>query len=38
MVELQEKIAMVSEGDLNVAVSFDSRNDEIGPSAATSIT
>src|ERR1017187_2592370 len=30
MVELQEKIAMVSEGDLNVAVSFDRRNDEIG--------
>ncbi len=30
MVELQEKIAMVSEGDLNAAVSFDRRNDEIG--------
>ena len=30
MVELQEKIALVSEGDLNVAVSFDRRNDEIG--------
>jgi signal transduction histidine kinase len=30
MVELQEKIAQVSEGDLNVAVSFSNRNDEIG--------
>jgi len=30
MVELQEKIALVSEGDLNVAVSFSKRNDEIG--------
>jgi nitrogen fixation/metabolism regulation signal transduction histidine kinase len=30
MVELQEKIALVSEGDLNVAVSFSRRNDEIG--------
>ena len=30
MVELQEKIAQVSEGDLNVAVSFSRRNDEIG--------
>ena len=30
MVELQEKIALVSEGDLNVAVSFAKRNDEIG--------
>ncbi len=30
MVELQEKIAQVSEGDLNVAVSFSGRNDEIG--------
>lgn len=30
MVELQEKIAQVSEGDLNVAVSFAKRNDEIG--------
>jgi signal transduction histidine kinase len=30
MVELQEKIAQVSEGDLNVAVSFFRRNDEIG--------
>ncbi len=30
MVELQEKIALVSEGDLNVAVSFSNRNDEIG--------
>ena len=30
MVELQEKIAQVSEGDLNVAVSFAQRNDEIG--------
>ncbi len=30
MVELQEKIALVSEGDLDVAVSFSRRNDEIG--------
>src|SRR5208282_666550 len=30
MVELQEKIDLVSEGDLNVAVSFARRNDEIG--------
>jgi len=30
MVELQEKIALVSEGDLNVAVGFSNRNDEIG--------
>ena len=30
MVELQEKIALVSEGNLNVAVSFAKRNDEIG--------
>jgi signal transduction histidine kinase len=30
MVELQEKIGRVSEGDLNVAVSFSRRNDEIG--------
>jgi len=30
MVELQEKIAQVSDGDLNVAVSFAKRNDEIG--------
>jgi signal transduction histidine kinase len=30
MVELQEKIALVSEGDLDVAVSFARRNDEIG--------
>jgi signal transduction histidine kinase len=30
MVELQEKIALVSEGDLNVTVSFSRRNDEIG--------
>jgi signal transduction histidine kinase len=30
MVELQEKIALVGEGNLNVAVSFDRRNDEIG--------
>ncbi len=30
MVELQEKVALISEGDLNVAVSFSERNDEIG--------
>ena len=30
MVELQEKIGRVSEGDLDVAVSFSRRNDEIG--------
>ena len=30
MIELQEKIAQVSEGDLDVAVSFARRNDEIG--------
>jgi signal transduction histidine kinase len=30
MVELQEKIAQVSEGNLDVAVSFAQRNDEIG--------
>ncbi len=30
MVELQEKIALVSEGNLDVAVGFASRNDEIG--------
>jgi two-component system NtrC family sensor kinase len=30
MVELQEKIGLVSEGNLNVAVSFSKRNDEIG--------
>jgi len=30
MVELQEKIALVSEGNLNVAVGFAKRNDEIG--------
>ncbi len=30
MVELQEKIGRVSAGDLNVAVSFSRRNDEIG--------
>ena len=30
MVELQEKIGRVSEGDLNVTVSFAQRNDEIG--------
>jgi signal transduction histidine kinase len=30
MVELQEKIAQVSEGNLNVEVSFSRRNDEIG--------
>jgi two-component system NtrC family sensor kinase len=30
MVELQEKITQVSEGDLNVGVSFAKRNDEIG--------
>ena len=30
MVELQEQIALVSEGNLDVAVSFSRRNDEIG--------
>src|SRR5271157_4479724 len=30
MVELQEKMAKVSEGELDVAVSFSRRNDEIG--------
>jgi len=30
MVELQEKMELVSKGDLNVAVSFSQRNDEIG--------
>lgn len=30
MVELQEKMGQVSEGNLNVAVSFSQRNDEIG--------
>jgi len=30
MVELQEKIAQVSDGDLDVAVGFSQRNDEIG--------
>jgi signal transduction histidine kinase len=30
MVELQEKIAQVSKGNLNVTVSFSERNDEIG--------
>ncbi|MFZ0804093.1 MAG: ATP-binding protein [Terriglobales bacterium] len=30
MVELQEKIGLVSKGNLNVAVSFSRRNDEIG--------
>ncbi len=30
MVELQEKIAQVSEGNLDVAVGFSNRNDEIG--------
>src|SRR5271157_4749711 len=30
MVELQEKIELVSEGNLDVAVSFSKRNDEIG--------
>jgi signal transduction histidine kinase len=30
MVELQEKVALISEGNLNVAVSFAGRNDEIG--------
>src|SRR5208282_6021370 len=30
MVELQEKIGQVSEGDLDVAVSFSRRNDKIG--------
>ena len=30
MVELQEKVALISEGNLDVAVSFSRRNDEIG--------
>ena len=30
MVELQKKVALISEGDLDVAVSFSQRNDEIG--------
>ena len=30
MVELQEKVALISEGNLDVAVSFAERNDEIG--------
>jgi signal transduction histidine kinase len=30
MVELQKKVALISEGDLNVTVSFGGRNDEIG--------
>jgi len=30
MVELQDKMELVSKGDLNVAVSFSQRNDEIG--------
>jgi len=30
MVELQEKVALISEGNLDVAVSFSQRNDEIG--------
>lgn len=30
MVELQEKVALISDGNLNVAVSFSQRNDEIG--------
>jgi signal transduction histidine kinase len=30
MIELQEKIAEVSEGNLNIAVTFSRRNDEIG--------
>ncbi len=30
MVELQEKVGLISEGDLDVAVSFSRRNDEIG--------
>ena len=30
MVELQEKVALISEGNLNVSVSFSARNDEIG--------
>jgi len=30
MLELQEKVALISTGDLDVAVSFSSRNDEIG--------
>jgi len=35
---LQEKIAQVSEGNLDVAVSFAKRNDEMETSAATSTT
>ncbi len=30
MIELQEKMAQVSDGDLNVKVGFETRNDEIG--------
>ncbi len=30
MIELQEKVGLISRGDLNVAVSFSGRNDEIG--------
>jgi signal transduction histidine kinase len=30
MIELQEKVALISDGNLDVAVSFSSRNDEIG--------
>ena len=30
MIELQEKVAVISAGNLDVAVSFDRRNDEIG--------
>ena len=30
MLELQKKVALISEGDLNVTVSFSGRNDEIG--------
>ncbi len=30
MIELQEKVALVSDGNLDVAVSFSGRNDEIG--------
>ncbi|MGB7583632.1 MAG: ATP-binding protein [Terriglobales bacterium] len=30
LIELQEKIGLVSEGNMNVAVSFSQRNDEIG--------